>query len=76
MDALRRETWFVLFHTIARYLTRVLPGKQLSQKSEEAVQAHLRPLLVLVKLMESYTQLDTQEAIFNISDKVTDLRKY
>ena len=50
------------------------PAKQLSQKSEEAVQAHLVPLLALVKRMESNAQLDTQEAVFNISDKVTDLR--
>ena len=64
--------------------------KQLSRKSEEAVQGHLTPLLSLVKRMESNTHLDKQEAIFNISDivsetqkvinnisdKVTDLRKY
>ena len=53
---------------------QVLPGKLLSKKSEEAVQAHLTSLLSLVKRMESNTQLDTQEVIFNISGKVTDLR--
>jgi hypothetical protein len=83
VDALRRETWFVRFHTTARYLTQVLPDKQLSKKSEEAVQAHLTPLFALVKRMESNTQLDTQEVVFNISDrvfnisgKVTNLRQY
>ena len=54
----------------------LLELKQLSQNSEEAVQAYLTPLFALVKRMESNTQLDTQEIIFNISDKVTDLRQY
>lgn len=48
-------------------------AKRLSQEAEEAVQARLGPLLVLVKRMELNTQLDTQEVIFNISDKVTNL---
>ena len=32
------------------------------------------PLLALLKRIEANTQLDTQEVLFNISDKVTDLR--
>ena len=51
-----------------------MPGKQLSQKTEEAVQTHLTPLLALVKRMESNAQLDTQEVIFNVSDKLTDMK--
>ena len=74
VDALKQETWFVLFHTTARYLiSEFLPGKQLSQKSVEAVQAHFTPLLALANRMESNTQLDTQDVVFNISDKVIDL---
>jgi hypothetical protein len=75
VDALGRDTWFVLFHATAHSLKLdFLLGKQLSKKSEEDVQARLKPLLALVKRMESNTQLDMQEGIFKISDKVTDLR--